>query len=54
MIQPTLTTFEMGKEPQPALLDTTSLKQDVILLLDAYFQVVVYQGASIAAWVKEG
>jgi protein transport protein SEC23 len=54
MIQPTLTSFALGKEPMPALLDTISLQPDVILLLDSYFHVVVYQGATIAAWVKEG
>ena len=39
---------------QPVLLDVASIHPDRILLLDAYFSVVVFHGSTIAAWRKQG
>lgn len=55
MIQPALLqySFEEGP-PQPVLLDATSLKNNVILLLDSFFHVVIWRGETIQAWYEAG
>jgi protein transport protein SEC23 len=55
MIQPALMeyTFEEGP-PRPVLLDSNSLKPNVILLLDAFFHVVVWRGETIQHWYDAG
>lgn len=55
MIQPALLqySFEEGP-PQPVLLDATSLKPNVILLLDSFFHVVIWRGEMIQAWYDAG
>lgn len=55
MIQPALLqyTFDEGP-PQPVLLDTCSLKPDVILLMDDFFHVVIWRGEKIQAWFDKG
>jgi len=55
MIQPALLqySFEEGP-PTPVLLDAGSLKPNVILLLDAFFQVVIWRGEMIQAWYDQG
>ena len=40
--------------PQPVLLDATSVRPDVMLLLDTFFTLVVFHGATIAAWRDAG
>lgn len=52
MIQPTLTSYSMGVDPQPVLLDSISIKPDVILLLDTFFHVLIFHGQNIAEWRK--
>jgi protein transport protein SEC23 len=46
MIQPALLAYHIDNEdpaqPQPVLLDISSLKNDVILLLDTYFKVIIW------------
>ncbi|KAG4302585.1 hypothetical protein PCANB_001206 [Pneumocystis canis] len=54
MIQPTLISFSFDQEPQPVLLDSISIKPDVILLLDTYFHVLIWHGEIIASWRKTG
>lgn len=54
MIQPTLTAFELDKEPIPVLLDSVSIKNDRILLLDTFFHILIYHGKTIAEWRKAG
>lgn len=55
MIQPTLMSFVIDEpEPQPVLLDSISIKPDVILLLDTFFHVLIWHGEQIAAWRKAG
>lgn len=40
--------------PEPVLLDVSSITPDRILLLDAYFYVVVFHGSTVAQWRKAG
>lgn len=54
MIQPTLTSYSLQGPPAPVLLDSCSIKPDSILLLDAFFQIVIFHGAHIAQWRNEG
>ncbi|KAG7661938.1 SEC23 [[Candida] subhashii] len=54
MIQPTLTSFSLDGEPEPVLLDSVSIKEDRILLLDTFFHILIYHGKTIAQWRKAG
>jgi len=54
MIQPTLMSYSLNGPPQPVLLDSISIKPDVILLLDTYFHILIWHGETIAIWRKEG
>lgn len=51
MVQPQLTAYSF-QGAEPALLDVASVAPDRILLLDAFFYVVVFHGATIAQWRK--
>ncbi|GMM29032.1 GTPase-activating protein [Martiniozyma asiatica (nom. inval.)] len=51
MIQPSLIKYTAdGEEPMPVLLDSLSLKQDAVFLLDAFFYTVIYFGKVAASW----
>ncbi|CAM6120942.1 unnamed protein product [Calypogeia fissa] len=54
MIQPSLLSYSFNSPPEPALLDVASISVDRILLLDAYFSVVVFHGMTIAQWRNAG
>merc|ERR1712032_647320 len=55
MIQPALLQYSLEDgPPQPVLLDSASLKPSVILLLDAFFHVVIWRGETIQAWYEAG
>lgn len=55
MIQPTLTSFGMDlEEPEAVLLDSVSIKDDRILLLDTFFHILIFHGRTIAQWRKAG
>ncbi|KAK8814089.1 hypothetical protein WA158_007951 [Blastocystis sp. Blastoise] len=54
MIQPALLSYSFSGPPQAVLLDIASVKSDAILLLDSFFTVVVFHGATIAAWRQAG
>lgn len=54
MIQPTLTSYTFGAPPEPVLLDSVSIKPDVILLLDTFFHILIFHGENIAQWRKAG
>merc|ERR1712227_1072174 len=55
MIQPALLQYSFDEgPPQPVLLDAASLKPNVILLLDAFFHVVIWRGETIQAWMEAG
>ena len=52
MIQPTLMAYSFNGPPEPVLLDVCSIAADRILVLDAYFSVVIFHGQTIASWRK--
>jgi len=55
MIQPSLDSYAFDvAEPLPAPLSSTSIKADQILLLDAFFHVLVFSGDTISKWRKAG
>ena len=54
MIQPNLISFSLEKEPEPVLLDSISIRDDCILLLDTFFHILIYHGKTIAEWRKAG
>jgi protein transport protein SEC23 len=54
MIQPALIEYSFDEAPKPVLLDSGSLKPNVILLLDAFFHVVVWRGETISQWYEAG
>ncbi|KAF4618445.1 hypothetical protein D9613_009986 [Agrocybe pediades] len=54
MIQPTLMAYALDTPPRPVLLDSVSLKPDVILLLDTFFHILIYHGEQVAQWRKLG
>ncbi|KAI6010608.1 hypothetical protein PISMIDRAFT_18801 [Pisolithus microcarpus 441] len=40
--------------PQPVLLDSVSIKPEVILLLDTFFHILIFHGETVAQWRKAG
>lgn len=54
MLQPTMYAYSFNGTPEPVLLDVSSISPDRILLLDAYFYVVIFHGQTIAQWRKAG
>ena len=54
MIQPQLFAYALGQPPRPVLLDVQSVRPDEVLLLDAFFMVIVHRGATVAQWRKAG
>ncbi len=55
MMQPALYSFSFqNPSATPVLLDATSVRPDVILLLDTFFHVLIFHGETIAAWRDQG
>lgn len=55
MIQPTLTSFEQdSEEGEPVLLDSLSIQDEKILLLDTFFHILIFHGSTVAAWRRQG
>ncbi len=54
MIQPTLTSYSLDQQPRPVILDSSSIHQDAILLLDSFFHIVIFHGEHIAQWRNAG
>lgn len=54
MIQPILYSYSFHGPPEPVLLDSSSIQGDRILLLDTFFQLLIYHGETIALWKKQG
>ena len=54
MLQPSLVAYSFAAPPEPVLLDVGSILPDRILLLDAFFSVVIFHGQQCAAWRKAG
>lgn len=53
MFQPQLVSYSFSGV-EPSLLDVSSIQPERILLLDAYFYVVIFHGTTVAQWRKEG
>ncbi|KAF9043586.1 hypothetical protein BDZ89DRAFT_1089992 [Hymenopellis radicata] len=54
MIQPTLMSYTFDTPPHPVLLDSVSIKPDVILLMDTFFHILIFHGELVAQWRKAG
>ena len=55
MVQPMLKCFSFdAEEPYPVLLDASSLKPNVVLLLDSFFHLVIWKGETIQNWFEQG
>ncbi|GCB62554.1 protein transport protein Sec23A [Scyliorhinus torazame] len=54
MIQPILYAYSFNGPPEPVLLDSSSILPDRILLMDTFFQILIYHGETIAQWRKAG
>jgi len=54
MIQPTLMSYAIDLPAQPVLLDSVSIKSDIILLLDTFFYILIFHGETVAQWRKAG
>ncbi|PVU86250.1 hypothetical protein BB560_003752 [Smittium megazygosporum] len=54
MIQPTLTSYGFDNIPTPVLLDSVSIRPDVLLLLDTFFHILIWSGEQIAEWREAG
>ena len=46
--------YALDQQPVPVLLDSVSIKPEVVLLLDAYFHILIWHGSTIAEWRKAG
>lgn len=44
MVQPILYSYGFGGPPEPVLLDTSSIQPDRILLMDTFFQILIFHG----------
>lgn len=53
MIQPSLVAYELHQETKPVSLDTSSIQPERILLMDTFFQIVIFHGDRIAAWKRQ-
>jgi len=53
MFQPQLVSYSFNGV-EAALLDVSSIYPERILMLDAYFYVVIFHGTTVAQWRKEG
>lgn len=53
MIQPALVAYQLHEQTKPVSLDTSSISPDKILLMDTFFQIVIFHGEKVAAWRKE-
>ncbi|KAH7125115.1 transport protein-like protein sec23 [Dendryphion nanum] len=55
MIQPTLDSYGFDHEgSQPVLLDSTSIQDETVLLLDTFFHILIFHGQTMAEWRKAG
>jgi len=54
MIQPTLMSYTFDTPPMPVLLDSVSIKHDVVLLLDTFFHILIFHGELVAQWQNQG
>lgn len=54
MIQPALFAYDLEtQQPNPVFCDINSLKPDIIILVDTYFNVLIWHGKLIHEWVEQ-
>jgi protein transport protein SEC23 len=54
MIQPILYSYSFNGPPEPVLLDSSSIVDDRILLMDTFFHILIYKAKNIAEWYALG
>lgn len=54
MLQPSLLEWAVSGAQRPVPLDTASVKNDNVVVLDAFFTVAVHYGTSVADWRNRG
>ena len=55
IVQPQIIEYSLNsEEPKSVAPDLGCLKKDVILLVDTFFNVVIWKGATIKSWIDEG
>lgn len=55
MVQPALLCYTLDDPtPKPVMLDEESMQDEVVLLLDSYFVVVLWYGQNIRSWEQGG
>ncbi|KAF4101968.1 hypothetical protein G5714_016768 [Onychostoma macrolepis] len=54
MVQPILYAYSFNGPPEPVLLDSSSILPDRILLMDTFFQIVIFHGETVSQWRKAG
>merc|ERR1712013_959028 len=54
MVQPILYSYSFSGPPEPVLLDTSSIQPDRILIMDTFFQILIFHGETIAQWRAAG
>jgi hypothetical protein len=52
MIQPILYSYSFNGPPEPVLLDTSSIQPDRILLMDTFFQILIFHGEVVHLVLK--
>jgi protein transport protein SEC23 len=50
MVQPSLVSYSLGSPRSAVQLDSSSVQPDCALLLDTFFDVVIYYGQKIVEW----
>ena len=54
MIQPALMQYNLDtREATPVLLDIDSMQDEVVLLMDTFFYICIWKGATIADWEEQ-
>ena len=46
--------YTFDTPPMPVLLDSVSIKHDVVLLLDTFFHILIFHGELVAQWRNQG
>ena len=46
--------YALDQQPVPVLLDSVSIKPEIVLLLDTFFHILIWHGSTIAEWRKAG
>lgn len=54
MIQPCITKYDLNSDqPEAVICDISSMQNEVVLLMDSYFYVGIWYGATVKGWVDQ-